>query len=73
MVLNLGLAQELVLIIALAYVPFLNYAFGTLGIRGIDWAIGIPFAVGIILFDEIRKYFLRMVGKGHWFYTYFYY
>ncbi|CAM9220448.1 unnamed protein product, partial [Ectocarpus fasciculatus] len=63
MVLNLGLAQELVLIVALAYVPFLNYAFGTLGIRGIDWAIGIPFSVGIIIYDELRKYFIRQVGK----------
>lgn len=72
-VLNLGLAQELVLIVALTYVPFLNYAFGTLGIRGIDWAIGIPFAIGIIMYDEVRKFIIRNVGKDHWFHYYFYY
>jgi sodium/potassium-transporting ATPase subunit alpha len=72
-VLNIGFVEELVLIISLVYVPFLNTAFGTLGITFVDWLIGIPFAVLIICYDEARKFTLRHIEKTHWFFRAFHY
>jgi len=68
MVLNFGIIQEIVLIVALVYAPFLQYAFGTRDIGGDPWGIGIPFACGIVLYDECRKLIFRMLGKESWFY-----
>jgi hypothetical protein len=65
--------EEVVLIICLVYVPFLNVAFGTTGIRAVDWAIAIPFAFGILAYDETRKYIMRNVGENHWFYRCFFF
>jgi sodium/potassium-transporting ATPase subunit alpha len=73
MVLNFGIAQEIVLIALLTYAPFLNYAFGTQGLDAIDWVIAIPFAVLVVVYDENRKYWLRTVDKDSWFYRTFYY
>jgi sodium/potassium-transporting ATPase subunit alpha len=73
MVLNLGVMQEAALIVLLVYAPFLNLAFGTSPVDGMDWVTPIPFFVFLIAYDEIRKYVLRQVGDQHWFWTYFYY
>lgn len=72
-VLNFGVLQEVTLILLLTYAYFLNVAFGTHPVDGIDWVIGIPFFWFLIFYDEIRKYILRQVGTNHWFHTYFYY
>jgi magnesium-transporting ATPase (P-type) len=72
-VLNMGVMQEVTLIVALVYAPFLNTAFGTSPVDGMDWVTPIPFFVFLIVYDEVRKYILRQVGDKHWFWTYFYY
>lgn len=78
MVQNYAIFQEVLLILLLVYVPFLQDAFGTRDLVGTDWAIGIPFSIAIILYDEIRKYFLRdsgatEEGRKGCFYQYFYF
>merc|ERR1719231_2149361 len=60
MVLNIGLLEELLLGLALVYVPFCNAAFKTKEISFEMWCYGIPFAAMILAYDEIRKAFLRM-------------
>ena len=72
-VLNMGVVQEVTLIVLLVYAPFLNSAFGTSPVDGMDWVTPIPFFVFLIVYDEIRKYILRQVGDQHWFWHYFYY
>jgi sodium/potassium-transporting ATPase subunit alpha len=73
MVLNVGVLQETLLIVLLVYAPFLNMAFGTSPVDGMDWVTPVPFFVFLIVYDEVRKYILRIVGDKHWFWTYFYY
>ena len=72
-VLNFGILEEILLIVLLVYAPFLQYAFQTFPMDGVDWLVAIPFSVGIILYDEVRKYWLRKVGPDHWFYKRFHY
>lgn len=72
-VLNFGIVQEIFLIVLLCYAPFLQYAFGTLGLDGIDWVVAIPFAAVIILYDENRKFWLRYFGKESRFFELFYF
>jgi len=59
MVFNYGLIQETVLIVLLVYAPFLHKAFSTEPMRGPEWAIGVPFALCILLYDEFRKFLIR--------------
>jgi sodium/potassium-transporting ATPase subunit alpha len=59
MVFNFGICQELTLIFLLVYAPFMNEIFSTTDMEYPEWLIGIPFAVFIIFYDEIRKYCFR--------------
>lgn len=54
-----GIAFELVLISCLIYVPFLQSAFNTAAIRPQDWLYLIAIPIPVILFEELRKFFLR--------------
>jgi sodium/potassium-transporting ATPase subunit alpha len=72
-VLNIGIIQEIFLILCLVYIDFLNLAFGTRAFDGKYWLIGIPFAVFIVIYDESRKYLCRTFGKESWFYKNFYF
>jgi sodium/potassium-transporting ATPase subunit alpha len=67
-----GIIFETVLAVLLVYVPFLNPVFGTLPLK-LDYVwIGIPFALIIFFYDEMRKYFIRRYKKGFWDkYTYY--
>jgi sodium/potassium-transporting ATPase subunit alpha len=58
-VFNYGVFQEICLILALVYVPFLHAAFGTEPLEGPEWGIGVPFAIAILCYDESRKYLIR--------------
>lgn len=61
------------MIIALVYVPFLQFGFGTRGIVVQEWFIAVPFAVFIIFYDELRKLMFRAYGKETWFFKNLYY
>jgi magnesium-transporting ATPase (P-type) len=58
-ILIIGLFEELILGMALAYVPFCQAAFNTAPLEAVMWTYGIPFALLILFFDEIRKFLLR--------------
>jgi sodium/potassium-transporting ATPase subunit alpha len=59
-----GLIVETLLIIALAYVPFLQTAFGTASMAFRWWLPGLPFSALIFVYDELRKYLLRRGPKS---------
>jgi magnesium-transporting ATPase (P-type) len=59
-VLNIGLIEELLLGLVLCYVPFAQDAFLTESIEWWMWLYGVPFAILILVFDEVRKLLLRL-------------
>jgi len=64
MMLNIGLIEELLLGMALCYVPICNAAFKTTAIEFEMWCYGIPFALLILAYDETRKCLLRYERAG---------
>lgn len=58
-VLIAGVIQEIVLIALLVYVPWLHDVFGTRPLRVVHLLPAIPFAIFIIFYDELRKFFIR--------------
>jgi len=63
-VLNIGLLEELLLGMVLCYVPAMNTAFKTASIDIEMWCYGIPFAILILVYDEVRKALLRAERRG---------
>ena len=55
----LGIASELVLLALIAYVPLMNTFFGTAPLELWQLSLSIPFAITIIIADEIRRVFVR--------------
>jgi hypothetical protein len=54
-----GMLVELLLGMALCYLPFMNLAFGTAPIHPVHWFPSMPFAIIIFFYDEARKYMIR--------------
>jgi len=86
MVLNFGLFFETALGALLVYIPIFNAVFKTRPLRIEHWFIAMPFSAIILIYDEIRKYLLRIPDKkepgkenerptydDNWFYNYTYY
>lgn len=59
-VLNIGLIEELLLGLVLCNLPFAHDAFLTESIEWWMWLYGVPFALLILIFDEVRKMLLRL-------------
>jgi len=55
----LGIAVELSLLSIIVYLPATHSFFGTQPLSFFELFIGLPFAILIILLEEIRKYFIR--------------
>eukprot|EP00177_Eucheuma_denticulatum_P003015 GFKZ01005420.1.p1 GENE.GFKZ01005420.1~~GFKZ01005420.1.p1 ORF type:complete len:1174 (+),score=236.55 GFKZ01005420.1:425-3946(+) len=60
MVLNIGLVEEVLLCAALCYIPFIQTAFNTRPLRFVHWLPAIPFSVFIFVYDELRKFGIRL-------------
>eukprot|EP01006_Ploeotia_vitrea_P056684 TRINITY_DN68116_c9_g3_i1.p2 TRINITY_DN68116_c9_g3~~TRINITY_DN68116_c9_g3_i1.p2 ORF type:complete len:1113 (-),score=653.57 TRINITY_DN68116_c9_g3_i1:66-3350(-) len=71
--LNFGLCFETCLGAFLCYVTPLNTPLGTRDIEFVHWLPALPFAIVILVYDEIRKYLMRNLGKGNWFERFTYY
>lgn len=71
-VLNAGLMFEIFLAGVVVYCPYINTAFQMEPINLIGIVPAIPFAVFIILYDEMRKFLIRKFPNG-WVYKYTYY
>ncbi len=57
--LNLAVAWELLLLVAIAYVPFLQRAFGTFSFSLSDWGLMVAFAFSIVPVVETVKWMAR--------------
>ncbi|KAJ5078231.1 intein-containing sodium/potassium-transporting atpase subunit alpha precursor [Anaeramoeba ignava] len=64
-ILNLGLFTETLLAAVLTYIPWINPIFGTQPIRFVYWLPALPFSLYILVYDELRKYFMRR-NPGGW-------
>lgn len=51
------------LITLIAYTPWGNALFGTAPIAPAVWLFIIPFAVAMLAFEELRKWFVRSLEK----------
>ena len=60
--LNLAILWELVLVLLVVNLPFLQDAFGTTGLAAVDWAILVGVAVTIVPVLEVAK---RWATRGH--------
>lgn len=54
-----GIAAELALIALIVYTPAGHAIFGTAPLRGRDWLVALPFAVALLLGEELRKKLVR--------------
>jgi sodium/potassium-transporting ATPase subunit alpha len=76
-VLNFGLFFTTVLGSFLCYVPGLDSVFGTAPMKFVHWMPAMPFCVVIFLYDEVRKYLMRVElakdKKGGFVYQFTYY
>ena len=54
-----GIITEVVLILLIDYTPWGNLIFGTAPISKGAWLFVIPFALGMLILEELRKWFLR--------------
>jgi len=57
--LNIAVAWELALLIAIAYVPFLQRAFGTFSFSAVDWLMSAALAFSIVPVMEAVKWMAR--------------
>ncbi len=55
----LGIAAEITLILLIDYSPWGNKIFGTLPIPAGAWLFVVPFAVGMLVLEESRKWLVR--------------
>jgi Ca2+-transporting ATPase len=57
--LNVAVAWELLLLVVIAYVPFLQRAFGTFGFSPADWGLMVASAFSIVPVVEAVKWMAR--------------
>jgi Ca2+-transporting ATPase len=57
--LNLAVGWEVVLLIAIIYVPFLQPAFGTFSLSGADWLLVVSLSISIVPVIEAVKWMAR--------------
>jgi sodium/potassium-transporting ATPase subunit alpha len=55
----IGIATELVLLGLITYIPVFNLFFGTAPLQAWHFLLSIPFAIFILVGDEIRRTFIR--------------
>ena len=54
-----GIATEILVIMLIAYTPWGHALFGTASIALVVWLFGIPFALGMLALEELRKWLMR--------------
>eukprot|EP01125_Pyxidicula_operculata_P001158 TRINITY_DN1110_c0_g1_i1.p1 TRINITY_DN1110_c0_g1~~TRINITY_DN1110_c0_g1_i1.p1 ORF type:complete len:991 (-),score=157.05 TRINITY_DN1110_c0_g1_i1:104-3076(-) len=70
--LNSGILFETALTCLLIYTPFLNPVLGTAPVSWMGWILPLPFCILIIVYDEVRRYFIRKYPHG-WVHRHTYY
>ena len=61
----LGILIELAIILLIDYTPWGNAVFGTAPIRFAVWLFVVPFGLGMLILEELRKWFLRSFTARH--------
>jgi hypothetical protein len=51
-----GVALEITLILSIVYTPWGQIIFGTAAIEANVWLFMLPFAAGMLLLEEVRKW-----------------
>merc|ERR1711994_30320 len=64
--LNGALLFETLLAIFLIYTPYINSGLNLYPLRFTWWLMPLPFALFIFVYDEIRKYLMRILPEGNW-------
>ncbi len=59
-----GIIAELVLILLIVYTPWCNAIFGTAPIALTIWLFTLPFAFGMLVVEELRKWYVRNQSNG---------
>ena len=54
-----GIATEILIIALIDYTPWGNALFGTAPIPAVVWLFIVPFALGMVALEELRKWFVR--------------
>jgi magnesium-transporting ATPase (P-type) len=54
-----GVASEIVLLLAINFTPWGNLILGTLPVTGAVWLFIVPFALGMLVLEEFRKWIVR--------------
>jgi magnesium-transporting ATPase (P-type) len=60
-----GLLVEITLVLLISYTPWGNLVFGTAPIAPIVWLYVIPFALGALALEELRKWIVRALVARH--------
>ena len=58
-----GIATEILLITLIVYTPWGHALFGTASIALVVWLFIIPFALGMLALEELRKWFVRSSNR----------
>jgi sodium/potassium-transporting ATPase subunit alpha len=58
-----GIATEILLITLIVYTPWGNTLFGTAPIPLVVWLFIVPFALGMLALEELRKWLVRSHPK----------
>jgi len=62
--LNVGLFASVMAMALATYSPLLNSVFSTRPIRFYHWMPGLPWACMILVYDEVRKFFMRKTSSN---------
>ena len=62
--LNIAVLWEVVLLVAIIYVPFFQRAFGTFSLTAADWALTLGLALSIVPVIEIAKWLSHREREG---------
>ncbi|XP_034937054.1 sodium/potassium-transporting ATPase subunit alpha-like [Chelonus insularis] len=65
-VLNLGILSEIALACVVSYAPHMDVYLKTYPLRAAWWLTGVPFAIIIFVYDELRKLWIRKHPGGWW-------
>lgn len=57
----IGIAVELVLLAGIVYHPWGNHIFGTSPLSWREYVFIVPFAIGMLVLEELRKWFVRRI------------
>ncbi|XP_072745497.1 sodium/potassium-transporting ATPase subunit alpha [Anoplolepis gracilipes] len=64
--LNLGLLLEIVLACLICYAPYMDHILKTYPLKAEWWLPGIPYAIIILIYEELRKWWIRRNPDGWW-------